>query len=132
MTTYTTIQGDTWDLISYRVYGSDHYTKELIFSNSEHREIAVFGAGTVLNVPEIEIKVTVSIPPWLREDKPEISVGSDLINISFERSTVFSYRWAEDWNNRVTEATRWQGKRYNINEKILNDFSKRLTAATRI
>lgn len=104
--TYTTIQGDTWDLISYRVFGSDHHTKELIFMNSQHSEIAVFGAGVVLEIPEIDIQVVVSIPPWLREDEPAILITDTQININFERSKFFSYRFAEKWNDRVTEATR--------------------------
>ena len=106
---YTTIQGDTWDLISYRVYGSNHHTKELIFMNSEHREIAVFGAGVVLEIPEIDVQIEVSIPPWLRELAPDVTVSDTSILIDFERSTVFSYRFAEKWNNRVTEATRFKG-----------------------
>lgn len=109
MSYYTTIQGDTWDLISYRVYGSNHHTKELIFLNSQHREISIFQAGVVLKIPEISVQAATSIPPWLRSTEPEAVIPDASILIDFERSTVFSYRFAERWNNRVTEATRFKG-----------------------
>lgn len=31
--TYTTIQGDTWDLIAYKLYGEEKYMKNLIEAN---------------------------------------------------------------------------------------------------
>ena len=30
---YTTVQGDTWDLISYKVYGSEKYIGNLMQAN---------------------------------------------------------------------------------------------------
>lgn len=66
--TYTTIQGDTWDIISLKVYGSELYTAELVAANFEQRKVLSFGAGTVLNVPDItaeEVENT-NLPPWRR------------------------------------------------------------------
>ena len=34
--TYTTIQGDTWDLIAYKLYGEEKYMKNLIEANEEY------------------------------------------------------------------------------------------------
>ena len=31
--TYTTIQGDVWDLIAYKLYGDEKYMKNLIEAN---------------------------------------------------------------------------------------------------
>ena len=31
--TYTTVQGDTWDLISFALYGTEKYVGELMESN---------------------------------------------------------------------------------------------------
>lgn len=51
--TYTTVQGDMWDSISFKFYGSDKYIDRLIEANFKYREEAVFSAGIVLNIPKI-------------------------------------------------------------------------------
>ena len=51
--TYTTIQGDVWDLIAYKLYGDEKYMKNLIEANWKHIDIVVFSSGTVLNVPDL-------------------------------------------------------------------------------
>lgn len=64
---YKTIQGDTWDIISYRVYGDEHYVAELIEANHEHRGVVLFPAGVVLTTPEIDTEeATSTLPPWKR------------------------------------------------------------------
>lgn len=66
-TTYSTVQGDTWDIISYKLYGDEHYIADLIAANIEHRAVVLFSAGVVLNVPEIKQTEPVStLPPWKR------------------------------------------------------------------
>lgn len=52
-TTYTTIQGDTWDLISYKLFGSEKYMKNLIEANWPLLEVLVFSSGTVITVPDL-------------------------------------------------------------------------------
>ena len=52
-TTYTTIQGDTWDLISFRLFGSEKYMKNLIEANWPLLETLVFSSGTVITVPDL-------------------------------------------------------------------------------
>ena len=64
--TYTTIQGDTWDSIAYKVWGNEMYTDTLIKANLEHKETYIFSAGVVLTLPEITLKVSESLPPWKR------------------------------------------------------------------
>ena len=54
MNRYVTIQGDTWDSIAYRLFGSEKYMKELIEANWPQAEVMVFSSGTVLNVPELK------------------------------------------------------------------------------
>ena len=51
--TYTTKQGDTWDLIAFRVYGDVKYTGWLMQNNFPHLDIFVFDAGVVLQTPEL-------------------------------------------------------------------------------
>lgn len=62
--TYTTIQGDTWDLIAYKLYGSEKYMKNLIEANWPLLEVLVFSSGTVLNVPDIPEDSDEDAPFW--------------------------------------------------------------------
>ena len=69
MRNYRTVQGDTWDLIAYRLYpeqGRELRTGDLLEANSEYRDYVIFPAGIVLNVPEIDYPVSESLPPWKR------------------------------------------------------------------
>lgn len=68
--TYTTISGDEWDGICYKVYGADgemHMDKAM-HANPSHISTAVFPANVVLNMPEISVEQQSSkdLPPWLR------------------------------------------------------------------
>ena len=63
---YTTIQGDTWDVIAYKKLGSTDYTDQLIGANLEHVGTLLFSAGVSLRLPEIERKCSGSLPPWKR------------------------------------------------------------------
>jgi len=65
-TTYTTIQGDTWDTISFRAYGSEYYMTDLIDANPAHRETVIFSANVTLIIPEIATPTTQNLPPWKR------------------------------------------------------------------
>lgn len=64
--TYKTIQGDTWDLISYRVYGDESHMSTLIEANEKYLDIAVFPQGTILTCPDIEPTGVTFLPPWRR------------------------------------------------------------------
>lgn len=70
--TYTTKQGDAWDLIAYRVYGSEAYTGWLMQNNFAHLDTMIFGAGVVLQTPELPAEQQTSdLPPW-RTQSPVI------------------------------------------------------------
>lgn len=64
MSTYRTISGDTWDMISYRVYGTSEFMPLLIEANVRVAETTVFAAGIVLNVPEKPAEAASDLPPW--------------------------------------------------------------------
>lgn len=64
--TYTTVQGDTWDLIASKVYGSEQEMNTLIEANLAHRNVVFFSANIVLTVPDVTIIVTAELPPWRR------------------------------------------------------------------
>ncbi|WP_297569509.1 tail protein X [uncultured Anaerovibrio sp.] len=62
--TYTTIQGDMWDLIAYKVYGNESYMTNLLEANEQYKDISVFPAGVVLVCPEITSQRSRIAPPW--------------------------------------------------------------------
>ena len=63
--TYTTKQGDTWDLIAFRVYGDVEYTGWLMQNNFPHLDVFVFGAGVILQTPELpESEQLAGAPVW--------------------------------------------------------------------
>ena len=64
MKTYTTLQGDMWDSIAYKLYGNEKYMGLLMQNNMELLDIFIFGAGTVLNVPELEEESEADMPSW--------------------------------------------------------------------
>ena len=65
MSTYTTKQGDMWDSISYQVYGDVKFTDVLINANPEYRYIYIFSEGVILDVPDVEDRITADdLPPW--------------------------------------------------------------------
>lgn len=64
--TYTTTQGDMWDLIAKRLYGAEALLNVLLEANQQYADIVVFPAGIVLEVPEYTAPVTSTLPPWRR------------------------------------------------------------------
>ena len=62
--TYTTVSGVTWDIVAYKAYGNEMYMDTLIKANIEYKDIYIFPAGVVLTLPEIELTVSESLPPW--------------------------------------------------------------------
>lgn len=63
---YETIQGDTWDMISFKVYGTEIHTPQLMDANPEYRDVAIFSGGTEIIAPDIKENVSVLLPPWKR------------------------------------------------------------------
>lgn len=68
MRQYTTIQGDVWDGISFKIFGDERYSVDLMTANPEKIKTVVFSGGIVLNVPEIPVPASASLPPWKRGD----------------------------------------------------------------
>lgn len=66
--TYTTVSGDTWDLISYQQLGSSKYTERLINANRAYVSTVIFKSGVVLTLPTItEETRTAKLPPWRKK-----------------------------------------------------------------
>ncbi|HQE23749.1 MAG TPA: tail protein X [Syntrophomonadaceae bacterium] len=64
--TYTTQQGETWDLIALREMGNEKYMSQLIQANYVHRETVIFSAGIDLVIPQITTPIPTTLPPWKR------------------------------------------------------------------
>lgn len=64
--TYTTSQGDTWDIISLKVYGVEKYVDVLIGANWREQSRVFFPSGIELVVPIIstEEQNSRNLPPW--------------------------------------------------------------------
>lgn len=62
--TYTTIQGDMWDSIAYKVYGNEHYMAELLKANEAYKDVAIFPQGVAIICPDIDTNSTDILPPW--------------------------------------------------------------------
>ena len=64
--TYTSIQGDTWDMIAYKVYGEESAMVQLIEANNDLAHIAIFPAGVQVTCPTIVLEASHILPPWRR------------------------------------------------------------------
>ncbi|MCI5708582.1 tail protein X [Veillonella caviae] len=66
MNSYTTVQGDMWDSIAFRVYGDERYINVLLNANPEYAHMIVLTGGIVIRCPEISVEATQILPPWRR------------------------------------------------------------------
>lgn len=64
--TYITVQGDMWDSIAKKVYGSEAGMNKLIEANHQYIDMVVFSAGLTLAIPSWEPPKTDMLPPWRR------------------------------------------------------------------
>ena len=67
MSTYTTIQGDTWDLISFRVFGEEKYMRYLIEANWDLADVLSFSSGAKVSVLELPEEADEDAPFWRTE-----------------------------------------------------------------
>lgn len=63
-TTYTTVSGDTWDLIALKVYGSELKADWLMQNNLGLIHITRFDSDVVLSTPELPEEKSGDLPPW--------------------------------------------------------------------
>lgn len=61
---YITSQGDTWDIISYKVYGSEKYIGLLMQNNFKLLDIFQFSSGVEVYIPEIAEDNVQNLPDW--------------------------------------------------------------------
>ncbi len=63
---YTTIYGDTWDMIAKKVYNDEKYTQFLMKNNQNLLDIFIFSDGIKINTPPISKENIENLPPWRR------------------------------------------------------------------
>lgn len=65
---YTTILGDTWDSIAYKLFDDSKLYNSLLELNEEYSDVIVFKAGVKLKYQEIDSakKANTNVPPWRR------------------------------------------------------------------
>lgn len=61
---YTTIQGDTWDMIAKKVYGNEMRADYLMTNNTRLLDIFIFPSGIIINVLELPKELDGDLPPW--------------------------------------------------------------------
>ena len=61
---YTTIAGDTWDVIAKKVYGSEYHADALMAANPGQIDTFIFHAGVSLETPALEEQRDGHLPPW--------------------------------------------------------------------
>lgn len=66
MRQYRTIQGDMWDGIAFKVYGSEAYMNTLLEANQEYAHYVIFPANIILKCPDANLRATINLPPWRR------------------------------------------------------------------
>lgn len=67
MKTYTTAQGDMWDMIAHKTLGSISLTDRLMMANRRYLGFYTFPAGIVLTLPEAGNESNIEgLPPWKR------------------------------------------------------------------
>ena len=62
---HITRQGETWDIISLRHYGTEKRASLLLRANPAHMGVLFFGGGVTLRIPErTDREPALPAPPW--------------------------------------------------------------------
>lgn len=69
--TYSTVQGDTWDLIAFDQYGHERYMKNLIEANYHLSDTLVFDSGVEVIIPDLPERSDSDLPFWHNSDSYE-------------------------------------------------------------
>lgn len=69
--THITIQGETWDVISLKYYGTEKNASLLSRANQKHISVMFFSGGVTLRIPELPgaPQSAIPAPPWKRQAK---------------------------------------------------------------
>lgn len=68
MRKYTTVAGDTFDLLALEFYDDEKSASAIIQANPDYCDVLIFEAGVVLSIPdEASVALPETLPPWRRE-----------------------------------------------------------------
>lgn len=62
--TYVTIQGDMWDGIAYKLYGTEAAMNLLLRANPSYADMVIFPSGITLRLPAYTAPRASRLPPW--------------------------------------------------------------------
>lgn len=63
---YTTMQGDTYDMLALDAYNDEFLAHRIIEVNPQYASTLVFDAGIVLLIPILSQQPPETLPPWKR------------------------------------------------------------------
>lgn len=63
---HTTSQGEAWDQVAKERYGSEKDMAVLLPANPDEMDALLLSGETRLDVPDMPVRGTVSLPPWER------------------------------------------------------------------
>jgi len=67
MNTYSTIQGDSFDGISKKIYQDEAFAGDIIQANPDYANTVIFSAGVILIIPPKPAPSGAdNLPPWRR------------------------------------------------------------------
>jgi phage tail protein X len=67
MEQYNAKNGDTWDIIAYKLYGDEFKSSAIIEVNPRLAHIIVFKGGEKINLPDMtETSAPNTLAPWRR------------------------------------------------------------------
>ena len=62
---YTTIDGDTFDIIALDMYNNEFLAGRIALANPTYAGVIIFDAGVVLDIPIIDAATaSPTLPPW--------------------------------------------------------------------
>lgn len=63
----TAIQGETFDMLAYRLYGEERMSYYIRIYNPRYADIVIFNGGEELKIPVVEeAESTDTLAPWRR------------------------------------------------------------------
>lgn len=71
---YTTMQGDTFDILALDAYHDEFLAPVLIAANPAYAQTLVFAAGVPLWIPKQQTAPAESLPPWKRGVKENAAI----------------------------------------------------------
>lgn len=65
---YTTVAGDTFDLLALDFYADEKAASAIIEVNPDYCDVLIFEAGVELSIPdEAAVALPETLPPWRRD-----------------------------------------------------------------